>query len=113
MIDEAEEGSDPSTEAKLAEARAILEAVEAALDGQPVSEFMESFNIVLKAKVLREEADTRSGVVADSEEIDTPYGKYTQVTVSSDGTNEGVGTSRYPKKALSYALEDLAEKVLK
>lgn len=100
-----------SPDSKIAEAYAVLEAVEAALDGQPVSDFMLSFPVVAKAFALHGEAKARSGVVVDYMLLDTQFGKYDQATVTSDGRLEGVGVSRYRNKAFAYALEDLAEKV--
>jgi hypothetical protein len=53
MLERDDETGDPSDEAKLAEARAILEAVGAALDGEAVDDFMGSFPIVAKAQEVR------------------------------------------------------------
>lgn len=93
-------------ESKLAEARAFLEAIEAVLEGEPVSDFMSSFPVVMKAQQLFDAANNPTVILGfDSE------GEFVTATVLLEAQLEGCGTSRNKAKALSYALEDLAAKV--
>lgn len=96
------------TENRLVQTSAELEAVTAALNGEPVSDFMSSFPAVMLAQALYGQSK-RAGSIAL---WDFGYeGEYTTATLTmSDGT-VGSGTSRKREKALSYALEDLAQKV--
>lgn len=90
----------------LSEARAVLEAVEAALEGREVSDFMQSFPVVVKVQDVLRRADHPELMFSLKE-----VGEYTEAVVVLEASLEGVGTSRKRTKALAYALEDLAAKL--
>lgn len=60
MKDESWKVTAITLEQQLAENRAILEAVERAIDGKEVSDFAESFALVLRAGDLRRQCDALS-----------------------------------------------------
>ena len=89
------------------ELNSVLEWVNMALDGEPVSDFATSFPIVARAQALFAETKERPSMVVDY----SHDGDYVTAQVTLSGRLLGVGTSRKSKNAVAYALEDLARAV--
>lgn len=89
-----------AAENKVAELQAQIEAFDAALRGERVSDFMASFPLVRRAMDLYVQAHPT--FVSD--------GEYTEATVFF-GDEQAKGLSRSPTKALAYALEEMAAKM--
>lgn len=90
------------------ELNSVLEWVNMAMDGQPVSDFAMSFPIVARAQDLYAQANSAGGIGFYDYEYD---GEYAKATVRLTSGGAGSGTSRKRNKALAYALEDLARVV--
>lgn len=83
---------------------AQLEAVEAVLRGQPVSDFMTSFPLIASAQELFVRANTPEPLRYDVVKED----EYWRCTLYEGAVVRASGTSRNRLKAVAYALEQLA-----
>jgi hypothetical protein len=97
----------PRASAREVELNSVLEWVNMAMDGEPVSDFALSFPIVARAQELFA-ATQRGGIGFYDYEYE---GEYATAKVTLTSGEVGTGTSRKRHKALSYALEDLARAV--
>ncbi len=106
-------------EAWLAECRSILGWVEMAARGEAVPDFATSYPVINQIRELREGAVSPPALEAIQHALDTPFGLFLHVKVTSrdltfDGQElVGEGISRKNAKAYAYALEDLAAKLRK